>query len=91
MRRWFGVLSDRSRKILRVLWNLYRHEAVRLNYGRLGRMIGLNEKQINAALSELEEKRCIARKEGHLQVLRPWDERESRRPAVSSASWSKAL
>lgn len=70
------MLSDRSRKILKVLWNLYRHEAVRLNYGRLGRIIGLNEKQINAALAELEEKRRIVMKEGYLQVLQPWDEWE---------------
>ncbi|MEK3882456.1 hypothetical protein [Paenibacillus sp. PL2-23] len=70
------MLSERSRKLLKMLWHLYHGEAVTLHYGRLGRVIGLSEKQIIAALAELVEKRRIAIKEGRLQVLAPREDLE---------------
>lgn len=78
------MLNDRPRKVLMVLWNLYRNEAVRLDRGRLGNLIGLSNDQIDEAMAELENKGRIVVKEGLLQVIEPWNAIETYRLRGSS-------
>lgn len=53
------MMDDTDRKILRVMWNLYRFNAARINVGRLSRLSGRSKDQITGTLTRLCEERYI--------------------------------
>ncbi|RIX59263.1 hypothetical protein D3P08_03655 [Paenibacillus nanensis] len=74
------MLTDRARKMQRILFNLYRHEAVYLDRQRLAWITGLSEAEIDTVIYELEEQGHVVQKEGLLQVIEGWEHPPARMP-----------
>jgi len=64
-------LDDNARRVLRMLFDLYRAEANRLDVDRLMRLSGKSKDMIMPAIEQLLEKRYIIwdRESGVMQVL----------------------
>lgn len=78
------MLTDRARKLQRILFNLYRHEPVCLDRERLAWITGLSEGEIDSIIAELEEQNYVVQKEGLLQVLEGWER------TVNPSRWSSS-
>lgn len=72
------MLTDRARKMQRILFNLYRHEAVCIDRERLAWITGLTKAEIDSVISELEVQKYVVQKEGLLQVIEGWERHPNR-------------
>lgn len=77
------MLTHFQRKLLRMLFNIYRTEPAFPDLVRLSRISGRSRKEIEVALRALCEKRYIEWSGEIFRVVRPWEEKHSDR-SISS-------
>lgn len=68
------MLNDDERKILRVLFNLYRQDWVQLNLDDLCRYTGRSPGRVKAATRNLIEKKFIEVKDKEMRIIKAWED-----------------
>jgi len=74
------MLSDRERKLLRILWNLNQLEWVKIDFALICRLTGWTENEVNLQIDRLIEEKYVERDEGDhfIRVIEAWDRTQSK-------------
>ncbi|KIL42108.1 hypothetical protein SD70_02695 [Gordoniibacillus kamchatkensis] len=72
------MLSDLERKVLMILWNLYRDTWSRPDLLKVSRLSGRTEQKVREAIKALRAAEYIEVRIGELRVLKVWEQQVPR-------------
>lgn len=76
------MLSDTDRKVLRILFNIYRNNWSRPDLDQLCRLSGRPPQQVRAAVKTLIQERYVELDRQFVRVVRAWEETAQPQPVI---------